>query len=116
MNKINIYTYSPESRIDSLEMSVQLGLVGKGFGADNQLIRNTLADDHILLITLNRNHRTFLGGVAMRNRPDVLGAGPEMDRRSLGRDRATERAVGKHSKRWIVIEGGDDSSLSSSCI
>ena len=45
VNKINIYTYSPESRIDSLEMSVQLGLVGKGFGADNQFIRNTLADD-----------------------------------------------------------------------
>ena len=103
MNKINIYTYSPESRIDSLEMSVQLGLVGKGFGADNQLIRNTLADDPILLITLNRNHRTFLGGVAMRNRPDVLGAGPEMGRRSLGGDRATERAVGRHGERWIVM-------------
>ena len=103
LNKINIYTHSPENRIDSLEMSVQLGLVGKGFGADNQLIRNTLADDPILLITLNRNHRTFLGGVTMRNRPDVLGASSEMGRRSLGGDRATERAVGRHGERWIVM-------------
>ena len=52
----------------------------------------------------------------MSNRPDVLGAGPQMGRRSLGRDRATEGAVGKHGNRWIVIEGDDDSSLSSSCI
>ena len=55
----------------------------------------------------------------MSNRPDVLdvlGAGPQMDRRSLGGDRATEGAVGRHGERWIVIEGGDDSSLSSSYI
>ena len=52
----------------------------------------------------------------MSNRLDVLGVGSEMGRRSLGRDRATEGAVGRHDKRWIVIEGGDDSSLSSSCI
>ena len=52
----------------------------------------------------------------MSNRPDVLGAGPEMGRRSLGRDRATEGAVDRYGNRWIVIEGGDDSSLSSSCI
>ena len=52
----------------------------------------------------------------MSNRLDVLGAGPEMGRRSLGGDRATEEAVGRYDERWIVIEGDDDSSLSSSCI
>ena len=52
----------------------------------------------------------------MSNRPDVLGAGSKMGRRSLGGDRATEGAVDRHGERWIVIEGGDDSSLSSSCI
>ena len=52
----------------------------------------------------------------MSNRPDVLGVGPQMGRRSLGRDRATEGAVDRYGKRWIVIEGGDGSSLSSSCI
>ena len=39
----------------------------------------------------------------MSNRSDVLGAGPEMGRRSLGRDRATEGAVGRHGERWIVM-------------
>ena len=99
LNKINIYTHSPENRIDSLEMSVRLGLVGREFGADNQLICNTFADDPILCITLNRNHWTLLSGVVVRNRPDVLGASSEVSRRSFDIDRATERAVGGHSER-----------------
>ena len=41
--------------------------------------------------------------IVVRNRPDVLGAGPEMGRRSLGGDRATERAVDRHGERWIVM-------------
>ena len=39
----------------------------------------------------------------MSNRPDVLGVGSEMGRRSLGRDRVTEGAVGRHGERWIVM-------------
>ena len=116
MDYIDLYTHGPEHRIDSLEVSIQLSFVGEGLCTSYQFSSNTLADNPILSITLNRNHRTILSRIVVRNRPDVLGAGSEMGRRSLGGDRATEGAVGRHGERWIVIEGGDDSSLSSSCI